>query len=91
MPLVENSFKHGRHKLENDASVKAALLIEQDKLVFKIENDMLDAAGLPIKNHRGGIGLSNIKKRLELYYTEKYELKLQENNNKYIAELIIEL
>lgn len=91
LPLVENSFKHGRHKLENDAAVAAELIIENHKLIFRIQNDMLPAQPLQTKNKVGGIGLVNIKKRLELYYPGKNELIFSEENSRYMVELSIKL
>lgn len=87
LPLVENSFKHGKHKLENDARVFAELSFKDDQLVFRIENEMLPAIPITIKNKRGGIGLSNIKKRLELYYPNRNQLLFTEEDNIFVAEL----
>ncbi|SDE80170.1 Histidine kinase [Mucilaginibacter pineti] len=89
LPLVENSFKHGKHKLEDSAGVEAKLTITGKSIVFSIKNDILGQAALAKKNTRGGIGLINIKKRLELYYPSRYSLLLQENDNHYMAELTI--
>lgn len=89
LPLVENSFKHGRHKLENDAGIYAELSFEKNKLQFNIENDLLPVYELRT-NKPGGIGLVNIKKRLELYYPNQNKLSLQEIDQKYIANLTIE-
>lgn len=91
LPLVENSFKHGRHKLENDAQVAAKLLVADNKLVFEIKNDMLLANILQNNNQKGGIGLVNIKKRLELYYPASYKLVLLEHDHIYTAKLEVEL
>ena len=91
LPLVENSFKHGRHKLENDAAVAAELIIENHKVIFRIQNDMLPVQPLQMKSKVGGIGLVNIKKRLELYYPGKNELIFSEKNGRYMVELNIKL
>jgi len=91
LPLVENSFKHGRHKLEDKAGVEAVLNVSGNKLTFTIKNDKLDPAPPGLKKKPGGIGLVNIRKRLDLYYPDKYELIINEINNQYIAEVIINL
>jgi hypothetical protein len=91
LPLVENSFKHGKHKLDNDAEVMAELKIEGSKIIFCIQNDRLPAKPFQTKNQPGGIGLVNIKKRLELYYSGKHQLNLTEENNSYRVELSIVL
>lgn len=89
LPLVENAFKHGRHKLENKAGVRASLQIEKDVLSFYIENEMLPVQ--PLKSGRGGIGLVNIKKRLELYYDGKNQLEITETNGIYRVNLSIKV
>ena len=91
LPLVENSFKHGRHKLENHAMVEARILTTAKHLVFSIRNDMLPPVTPGTKAKRGGIGLNNIHQRLSLYYPGKHQLDISEINNQYIAELKIEL
>lgn len=91
LPLVENSFKHGKHKLENDASVISSLFFDKGTLVFRIENELLPVQNLPFNQKKGGIGLVNIKKRLELYYPNFNELTLDEDGEKYIATLKIRL
>jgi hypothetical protein len=89
LPLVENSFKHGRHKLENEAVVKANLYVQNQQLIFNIENDVFPVEN--IQNRKGGIGLTNIKKRLELYYPKMSKLALTNKGNKFVAELTLKL
>ncbi|RZM28455.1 MAG: hypothetical protein EOO88_08880 [Pedobacter sp.] len=90
LPLVENSFKHGRHKLEDGAAVDAKITITTEQIDFEISNDKLQyRAG--IAKERGGIGLVNIRKRLELYYPGKYTLEFKETADEYHAHLNIKL
>jgi len=89
LPLVENSFKHGKHKIEDTAGVEAKLEITDNTISFTISNDIYQQAPPAAKPANGGIGLINIKKRLELYYYGKYELSLNQNGNCYIATLTI--
>jgi len=87
LPLVENAFKHGLHKLENNAGVRAGLIIDKNKLIFRIENERLPAS--PEKTRHGGIGLVNIKKRLELYYPGRYTMNITQTEDLYKIELLI--
>lgn len=91
LPLVENSFKHGRHKLENNGTVIADLAVHKDSLCFIISNEMLSGNLFEQKKKPGGIGLVNIKKRLALYYPERHTLILAEKNNIFTATLTISL
>lgn len=89
LPLVENSFKHGKHKLEDGAKVSAELIIDKQKLIFSITNDLLQIDPSITKDKRGGIGLTNIKKRLKLYYPDRNQLLISNPDQTYKAELII--
>jgi hypothetical protein len=89
LPLVENSFKHGRHHFSDAASVEATLTTAPGRLHFLIENDMLPEAPAASPRRSGGIGLQNIRQRLNLYYPNAHELLLTEHNGRYRAELTL--
>jgi hypothetical protein len=89
LPLVENSFKHGRHHFSDNASVEATLTATPGTLRFVIENDMLPSPPPASPRRSGGIGLENIKRRLQLYYPGTHELHLGEHAGRYRAELIL--
>ena len=89
LPLVENSFKHGRHHFSDDASVLATLTATPGTLRFVVENDMLPEPPPASPRRSGGIGLANIKRRLQLYYPGTHALHLTEHAGRYRAELIL--
>ncbi|RZK44869.1 MAG: histidine kinase [Hymenobacter sp.] len=91
LPLVENSFKHGRHHLADGASVAATLTAEAGTLRFVIENDMLPSPPPAAPRRSGGIGLENIKRRLALYYPGRHALRLTQHAGRYRAELTLQL
>ncbi len=91
LPLVENSFKHGRHHFSDAASVEATLTATPGGLRFVIENDMLPAPPPAAPRRSGGIGLQNIRQRLALYYPGRHELQLSEHAGRYRAELTLQL
>ena len=91
LPLVENSFKHGRHHLADGASVEATLTAEAGALRFVIENDMLPSPPPASPRRSGGIGLQNIKQRLDLYYPGRHALRLTQHAGRYRAELTLQL
>ena len=70
--LVENAFKHGVEKLQEGAFVRMELYSDKDKLKFQIVNNF----DLSISNSEKGIGLENLKRRLELTYHGLYTLQL---------------
>jgi len=90
LPLMENSFKHGKQTAIDEATVDATLTQEGDWLQFRISNELLPKSGLP-NIQKSGIGLTNLQKRLARYYPERHQLQLHQTENKYIAELRIKL
>lgn len=91
LPLVENSFKHGRHHFSDAASVEATLTAEAGTLRFVIENDMLPAPPPAAPSRSGGIGLDNIRRRLQLYYPGRHSLHLTQHAGRYRAALTLQL
>ena len=88
IPFIENAFKHSY--IENTANgwIKMDLKVEEDNLVFSIENSL--PTGTQRKDELGGVGLANIKKRLALIYKGKYLLHIKETGT-YKVELKIDL
>ncbi|WP_298555740.1 histidine kinase [uncultured Algibacter sp.] len=95
LPFVENSFKHGVNSIIGKAWVSIDISIEEGILTFKTENNksdfISDEKSVKILNHNGGIGLKNVKKRLELMYHNSYELKTIESDESYLVILELNL
>ena len=89
LPLIENTFKHSLQKNITDKWVKLVLTVDEDEIIFQTTNpyychDLVRFTG-------GGIGLKNVRKRLELLYPERHQLEIHEDNNTFIVTLIIAL
>ncbi|RPE08747.1 histidine kinase [Chitinophaga lutea] len=87
--FVENSFKHGAHRINPDGFVRGSLTQAGHTLTFVVENDILEAG--PPSHPYGGIGLENARKRLELYYPGRYELQAGGNGRIFTVTLRIQL
>lgn len=91
MPFVENSFKHGLNTHATDGWVLIELKVKEGKLNFIISNNIksnnVDNKGVKV----GGIGINNVRKRLNLLYPNKHKLTIdsEENHYKVALELII--
>jgi len=72
IPFAENAFKHGI-SLQSHSFITMVISIEENKLVFSLRNSVHDRIWLndPEKNNHG-IGLNNVKQRLELLYTGRH-------------------
>ena len=85
LPFVENSFKHGR-LINGKLSIAIAFECNTDQIVFKIQNSHKQG-----DTTSKGIGLENIKKRLELLYKDHYTLTISETADRYAVSLILNL
>jgi two-component system, LytTR family, sensor kinase len=73
LPLVENGFKHGVKGETEGAFILIRLEISPDLLVFKVENNKGTVDEVE-KNGPRGVGLQNLRRRLELIYPGRHEL-----------------
>ncbi len=90
LPFVENAFKHGVSNFAGKAFVELKMVIVDKNLIFNIKNSKnarLKREGRTSK----GIGLKNVKKRLELLYPEKYILNIENGEETFSVNLTIEL
>ena len=85
--FVENAFKYGI-STETHSLIKLSIINTDGKLEFKIYNQKLNKT-LDINSTE--IGISNTKKRLELLYPEKHELKITETKNNFSVDLKLNL
>lgn len=87
MPIVENVFKHGTRLIALPINVVISFRIEKSKLSITTENNFLTDANMA----RNGIGLANLRKRLDLLYSGHYTLEQQDEGTIYRCVLNIEL
>lgn len=88
LPLLENAFKHGLSKQTENSWLKVNITLNNRVLTVKIENSK--PASVSNKS-KGGIGLDNLQKRLDLLYPAKHSLELKDGKNVFHARLVIEL
>jgi LytS/YehU family sensor histidine kinase len=86
VPFVENAFKHGISYAE-PSFIAIAVAIEKNQVRLVVENSLFRQRVA----EKGGIGLQNVRKRLELLYTEDHELEITEAENQFIVDLKIVL
>ncbi|MFZ6013313.1 MAG: sensor histidine kinase [Bacteroidota bacterium] len=85
--LVENAFKHGVENLRENAYVHIHLTTDENEITFVIENNFEDKEFVTAE----GIGLKNLKRRLDLIYPKKHSLSHFSANNIYKAKLTLKL
>jgi two-component system LytT family sensor kinase len=84
--FIENAFKHG---VANDPEtpIRIHMDVSAKHLDFKMENKKHQYN----KDATGGIGLNNVKRRLDLLYPGKYKLKIDDGDDVYTSELYLDL
>lgn len=91
IPFLENSFKHGLNTQLKDGFVDIILLIDEKTVDFQIENSKGQTIASPDNRPSGGIGLVNVRRRLNLLYPDRYELRVSNNPNTFAVHLSIDL
>ncbi len=91
IPFLENSFKHGLSNQISNAFVNITLEVEQQKVTLFIENSKPESLPHQLHKRSGGIGLVNVKRRLNILYPEQYHLEIDDNPKTYIVTLILNL
>ena len=87
--FVENAFKYVSHHENDENRVEISLSKKLDNLVFRVFNTKdKNYNGGAVMNH-GGIGIANVKRRLELLYPYKHELVMSRNDTSY--EVVLKL
>jgi two-component system LytT family sensor kinase len=89
-PFVENAFKHGVGMVE-DPHINITLNVDEVTgwLDFKVMNSV--APQQHTKDKDSGIGLANVRRRLELLYKQDHQLEILQNDKVFIADLKIKL
>lgn len=90
-PIVENAFKHGfNDPVNNYIDIKVNL--SGDNLTFEVTNSVSEQRNDKYLKQEGkGIGLKNIKERLNLIYKERCDLKIAESSEQFKVTLNLKL
>lgn len=77
LSLVENAFKHSE-KISGNVEINIFLETDLNFIIFKVENHFSKKIS---DDETARIGLKNINKQLELYYTDSYSLEIEKPEN----------
>jgi LytS/YehU family sensor histidine kinase len=86
LPLVENAFKHGVSATVH-SDIEISLAIKDGDIILNTSNTIFEQNEPDHQNH--GIGLENLRKRLDLLYPGRYQLTTREYEKQYISTLLI--
>ena len=88
LPFVENAFKYVVTNKQMPA-IEIDINCNNSTMFFKCINQYNNNS--TTKTHSGGVGLENVKRRLELIYSKKYQLSILKENNIFMVELKLDL
>ncbi len=94
LPFIENSFKHGSSDGLKQIKIDIGLEVNQNSLTFSVQNLKTEKSpeiALNPYHHIGhnGIGIENIKRRLDLIYGKEYQLDIKDDPGKFSVTLKI--
>jgi len=84
--FIENAFKHGVAN-DRESAIQLLIRVDEQHLYFFIRNKKHNNN----RDASGGIGLSNVKRRLDLLYPRKYNLEIRDEIDTYTCELSLVL
>lgn len=90
IPFVENAFKHGI-SLREPSHIKITLKIMDDTIYFDVFNLKHTRHDNDPEKDKSGIGLENVKQRLNLSYPNKHQLIIRDTAKEFFIHLTIRL
>ncbi|HPE86756.1 MAG: histidine kinase [Bacteroidales bacterium] len=93
IPFIENSFKHGVWNDVGQPEISISLVVKNNALTFDIQNSIGSTGTNKLSNETEGegIGLRNVKRRLEILYPNQHSLEIKQNKNRYQVTLVLNL
>jgi LytS/YehU family sensor histidine kinase len=89
IPFVENAFKHGVGLIDQPA-IYIDLHVQTGVLFFSVKNKY-NAASLEVKDKGSGIGLANVRRRLNLLYGRQQKLNINHDHDWFTVSLELNL
>lgn len=84
--FVENAFKHGV-SYRQESFIDIAMAIANDRLTFTCVNSRIPKE----EDKHGGVGLANVRQRLDLIYGQNYQLDIRDEQTSYTVKLTLPL
>jgi LytS/YehU family sensor histidine kinase len=86
--FLENAFKHGVSNSNPKAWVNVTIQLQDKQCVYTVENSLVEK---PESSEKSGIGLQNVKRRLDLSYPNQYKLITENKKDVYLVQLTLTL
>lgn len=83
-PLIENAFKYVR----GEYSIQLEMKLNGNQILFEIKNSISPSQNTNNKKNKG-IGIENLKRRLDLLYPNKYNLEIKQTESIFVVKMSI--
>jgi two-component system LytT family sensor kinase len=90
IPFIENAYKHGI-SLKERSWIKVSLQVTDGILHFDVNNSVHQDKDHDPEKYRSGIGLDNVKQRLQLLYPQRHELIIRPTPTEFFIHLTLQL
>lgn len=91
LPFIENAFKHGASEKRGQAWINIDIAVTETSLRLKVSNGKPDDAIREEDRQIGHIGLQNVRKRLDLLYPSRHQLKIVDDESAFLIVLDVDL
>lgn len=88
--FLENAFKHGIGNNGGNSWITVSLKVNAGTLNYRVSNSVLQHSEKTVRD-ASGLGLANVRRRLDLSYPGQYELEVKEDAERYQVHLKIDL
>ncbi len=85
IPFIENSFKHSKIEDVESGWIKISLKTSRSEIYFEAINSLPEKTFT--KDKVGGIGIDNVKRRLELLYPDRHDLDIVKSKSEFKVAL----
>lgn len=87
LPFLENAFKHGISEQIEKCWLSVDISVKKNTLLFKVANSKNEF----VHYSTNGIGINNVKKRLNLIYPDRHEIRINDEGNFFVVSLLVKL
>jgi two-component system, LytTR family, sensor kinase len=88
LPVLENIFKHATRVITDSYFIDFAVVVQDDVLSIRSRNNYKEGSH---GNGHGGIGIANLRKRLQLLYPDKHSIHTAPEGDAYVVDISVEL
>lgn len=87
LPVLENAFKYATRAISDNQQIDFRFTIQDGMMTIAATNSYKDMA----KTEQGGVGLNNLRKRLEMLYSDKHTMTIKRDNGIYSILVTIDM